>query len=97
MASDHPQHPSTQRVQSVIVTPRDGAPPLLFVEIDVNCQVCGGFTAVIAGHHIKALTQALSEVVEANPGLVGPEMTEERVTRTQWAGQAPGKGKERLN
>lgn len=91
--TDH--HKVTQRTRAVVVTPRDGSPSFLIVEIEVDCQVCGGFTAELAGHHLRALSEALGQVVAENPELCGEPMQHEQ--RTQWQGTAPGPGKARLN
>ena len=82
----------------MVVTPRDPLQPaFLILEVEVDCQVCGGFTATIAGHHVLALAQALTEVAQENPGLVGNALEAGRVKREEWSGTNPGPGKERLN
>lgn len=97
MADHLPSHASTQRVRSIVVTPRDGGQPFLILEIEVDCAVCGGFTAEIAGHHLRALGEAITEVVGENPSLCGEPMDQNRKQRTEWQGTAPGPGKASLN
>ena len=94
---DHPHaHASTQCVRSIVVTPA-GHPPFLIVEIEITCEVCGGFQARIAGHHLRALVEALSEVVAAQGALCGQPMPEANRETVEWQSWAPAPGKESLN
>jgi hypothetical protein len=90
------QHKSTQVVRSILVTPKghpEGA--FLLVEIDIDCAVCGGFTAHIAGHHVAALVAALQDVVAEHGKLAGSRSGES--LKLEWEGMAPGPGGEQMN
>ena len=93
MAEHTSLHPSTQRLRAIVVTPRDADAPFLLVEIEIDCQVCGGFTVTIAGHHVRALSEALADVVAENPDLCGRGIAQARRERLEWQGS----GKETLN
>ena len=51
----------------------------------------------IAGHHVRALSEALADVVAENPDLCGRGIAQARRERLEWQGNAPGSGKETLN
>lgn len=46
-------------------------PPALLVYVNIECEGCGDYTMVLAGHHLRPLIQALQQLVDTVP----PELT----------------------
>jgi hypothetical protein len=70
-------------MQAVTVHPAHDATGFLVVRIVVECEVCGEYEVVLAGHHIKPLMEMLQGVVdEVDPALVdgGEGVTVQRST-----------------
>jgi hypothetical protein len=83
-------------VRSVKVTPVDpDAQPFLYVDLHIECDVCGETRGQVFGHHLKTLHKALGLIIEANPGLVGE--AGEVASTLEFEGMAPGSGKESMN
>lgn len=62
---------------------------LLVLEIALDCPDCGQHAFRIAGHHLRTLRHLLSEVIDANPALVGTEGQAQIVEQYSWQG-SPG-------
>ena len=48
----------------------------LFVEIDVDCQICGPGRLVLPGHHVLQILDILKTAAEKHPELVKIERTQ---------------------
>jgi hypothetical protein len=59
-------------VKTFVITPVDPATKsLLYVQLEIDCAVCGGTEGLIFGHHLRTLHKAIGMVLEANPDLCG--------------------------
>lgn len=78
-------------VRSVKVVPVDPqATTFLYVDISIDCDVCGTTEGIVFGHHLRTLHKALGMIIEANPGLVGEEGEVSNTLEFQGV-NAPGK------
>lgn len=60
--------------------------PHLLVVIEIDCQECGEYTIVLAGHHVSAVLTALQDVRDTEGDLTNSgdvEVTHRRLMRVQ--------------
>lgn len=62
--------------------------PVMLVEVDIDCPICGEQHIQIAGHHMRALRDLLVEFIDAHPNLRGEETGIEVVNRLTFEGTA---------
>jgi hypothetical protein len=76
-------------VRSVRVIPPEGvAKPFLYVDLKIDCDVCGITEGVVFGHHLRTLYKALGMIIEANGDLCG-DIGEITSTQEYEAGPEP--------
>ena len=66
--------------QSVLVEYPDGRREL-YVDLRVDCPLCGTYGTRVAGHHLRAIRNFLIQTIDQYPDLSGPEPTEATIER----------------
>jgi hypothetical protein len=74
---------------SILVEPTDGA-PFVFVDVTIDCPLCGTTKVQIHGHHLRQLRDFLIQTIDQYPGLTGRDGPPPEVTRLQGPGNDPG-------
>lgn len=70
----HPDHPTVA--------------PVMLVEIDIDCPMCGEQHLQIAGHHLRALRNLIIEFIDLHPDMTGEEAGITNIGRTTFEGTA---------
>ena len=73
--------------RAIVIATEEGGKALL-CEIEIECPDCGDYVVMFMGHHLKAIRDSLTEIIEHYPDLVeGGEIKHMGVT--QWSGRPP--------
>lgn len=59
------------RSRMYLITPLDGQPQQLYLQIEVDCPACGGYEVQVHGPHLRVLQQIVNEAVREFPGMCG--------------------------
>lgn len=70
------------------ITLADGQ-EFLIVEIAIDCPACGQITIRLAGHHLRAIRDALIELIDLHPGVTGKDGDVHVIERIRVAGEIP--------
>jgi hypothetical protein len=62
---------------------------LLTVEIAIDCPYCGQYTIPIAGHHLRAIRDALIEQIDLHPTLTGKDSDVRTLEKIQYSMAGP--------
>ncbi|HEY6414997.1 MAG TPA: hypothetical protein VIX41_02125 [Acidimicrobiales bacterium] len=75
--------------KAVRVDPPSGAgEPFLVVRLGIDCDVCGGYEIVLAGHHLRPVVALLQEIIAAEPALTDEGAVLD-LGRRQWSSAYP--------
>jgi hypothetical protein len=57
----------SRTVGTVVLAELADGQKYLQVSIDIDCPICGQYTAVFMGHHLRAIRQILSDAIDEHP------------------------------
>lgn len=67
--SEQPPPKPTLTCRAILLeeAPESGGRKVFFIEVDVNCPVCGIHKLTIAGHHLRSLHRFLDQTIAEFP------------------------------
>lgn len=63
--------------------------PFLVVELQIACPICGEGTIRIAGHHLRAIRDALIQMIDLHPTLTGEDADVKMIDKMQFGTRGP--------
>ena len=78
---------ATVKVRAVKIEPVDPTRrPFLIVDLAIDCPDCGSYTGRFAGHHLRAIRDALIGIIDEFPEVTGSDEQVEVIEQGRWQG-----------